>query len=83
MSERIVALLSGGDWFDASVEHLIVPREMNLEAERNARRKWYEEIYCPALQTSNKVEYIDLSRWLIERGARQATETEVEIFDDL
>lgn len=37
---KIVAILGGGDWADASVEHIEVPNGMDLEVERNTYREW-------------------------------------------
>jgi hypothetical protein len=82
-NEKLIALLGGGDWADASVEHVIIPTSMNLEAEKANYEKWYTEVYCPALQRRENPDYVQFCQWLIERGARLATENDVtEFWDD-
>ena len=39
---RLVAIMGGGDWYDASVEHLEIPDDMNLDEMKAARDKWYK-----------------------------------------
>jgi hypothetical protein len=80
---KLVALMGGGDWADASVDHLVIPESMNLDEQKQAWRKWYDEEYCPALHRNEKPTYLGLSEWLVKNGARKATETDVVEFWDL
>lgn len=59
------------------MEHLVVPSNMDLDAEHQAHRDWYYQQYCPALQAGNKIPYLGFSEWLIKQGARQTTDDEV------
>jgi len=74
---RIVALLSGGDWSDARIEHLVIPDDMSLESEEKSYRAWYEDEYRPMLLSQNRLDYLSFSQWLISKGARKTTEEEV------
>lgn len=79
---KIIAIMGGGDWADASVAHLVIPDGMNLDKEHDAYREWYQNKYLPALRRSRdvvhlKVKYITFANWLIKHGARQTTEEEV------
>ena len=86
--KKLVAIMDGGDWMDASVDHLVIPENMDLEEEKAERDKWYQEVYCPSLQSAEigKKEtiekYIDFPEWLIMRGARKANEKDITIFWD-
>lgn len=80
MTGRIVAIMGGGDWYDASVEHLIVPAEVNLQTEKDAYDKWYRDVYSGARNRGEEVLYITFAQWLKELGSRDTIETEVEEF---
>jgi len=68
---RRVAIYGGGDWSDASVEHLEVPQDLDLDQARKARAEWYRG-YVPG-----KTRYLSFSDFLVERcGARPATDIE-------
>lgn len=80
---KLIAILGGGDWNDASVDLMALPDGMNLETEKNEwlkwRQKWREErdewYKNPVGKPSD---YVTLSEWLERKGAREATEDEVE-----
>ena len=42
---RYVAIFGGGDWYDASVDHVVVPADLDLEAARERYRTWYKDEY--------------------------------------
>lgn len=46
---KITAIHGGGDWHDARAEYLILPDGMDIKAEHNEWRRWYECDYCSAL----------------------------------
>jgi len=80
MKDKLVAILSGGDWYDASVTHLVMPEKVDLNEAKKAWDKWYRQIYCKSKQSAD---YFCFSTWLIKNyGARDATEKDVEIFED-
>lgn len=66
---RIVAIFGGGDWYDASVDYLVVPAGMDLDAEKEAHSKWWRS-------RSKGEPYKDFPERLIERGAARATQIE-------
>ncbi len=79
----ILALLGGGDWADASVCHLVIPDGMDLDKEKEAWWKWYNEQYIPKYQIPHEIEYISFEQQLINNGARLTTEDEVlEYWDE-
>lgn len=74
--ERLLAVLDGGDWADASVTHVVVPQDVNVEEEQKKHREWYENEYRG---NSKTMKYLSFDEWLIERcGGRAAEETDVE-----
>jgi len=71
---RIVAILGGGDWYDASVDHLVVPAGLDIEAEHKKYNAWYREFRAGKFS-----KYINFTKWLeMHAGARPTTEEEVE-----
>lgn len=38
---KLVAILGGGDWADASVDFLMLPDDINLDDAKQAWREWY------------------------------------------
>jgi hypothetical protein len=70
---RLVAILGGGDWADASVEHLVVPDNMNVEAERTLYIHAPKAPYC---------RWETFAEWLKKRGGREANECDIEVVLD-
>lgn len=77
MSEKLYAICSGGDWYDASVEHLILPDNLDINEEKEKWRTWYREEYSPG-----EVKYISFVDWLLKAGAHKPTEEEVTVYED-
>lgn len=75
--ERIVAIMGGGDWYDASVEHLVLPSDIDLNAEYQAYEEWYHQQYFLARETGEGTPFLTFSAWLIQQGARRTTDDEV------
>ena len=71
--KKIVAIMGGGDWYDASVDILEVPKDMNLQREHELYEVWYKEKYCG----STHEEFMTFPQWLKKKGAKEA---EVEEF---
>lgn len=78
---KLVALMGGGDWTDASVDHLAVPDDLDLETAKKAHSAYYVNTYWPALMEEKKPkpESFSLAEWLCKHhGARKTTEKEIE-----
>jgi len=78
-SGRLCAVLSGGDWADAGVDHLVIPHDVNFFTARRKWQLWYHLEYVPAISDytrgarRTRPEYLSFTDWLIERcGARWA-----------
>lgn len=72
---KIWAICGGGDWNDASVEHLILPDGMNIEEERKNHRqamREYHELKTKESWPGHFVEY------LINKGAVVPSEVLLE-----
>jgi len=78
MSKRLYAICSGGDWNDASVDHLILPDSLDIDEEKKKWRTWYGEEYY----RKKGVKYISFVDWLLKAGARAPTEEEVTVWWD-
>lgn len=79
---KILALHSGGDWADASAEYLVLPDGLSIEAEAKAYQRWYRDEYCVQLRAGDRPKYRSLFVWLLEKGAREPRDDELEIYDD-
>ena len=84
---RITALHSGGDWFDANAEYLIIPDTVDIEAERVAWHKWFNEEYWPlhkaaVARREKPPKYDTFFEWLLRKeGVREPTEDELIVID--
>lgn len=82
---KICAVLGGGDWADASVDHLRIPADLDLDAAKQDWDHWYQTQYTPYVwdRSLPKVEYMSFVTWLVVNcGAEHATEDDIVIFDD-
>jgi len=70
-TERIYAILGGGDWADASVDHVVLDKDVDLEKMAREWHDWYQRIYIPALRAGESLAYLDLADWLLENGGRE------------
>ena len=76
---RLVAVCSGGDWADASVCHVVVPKGVDMDEAKREYDEWYAAEF-----RSGRAEYRTFPTWLIEHmGAREASEEDVEEFWEL
>ena len=76
--EKIYAICSGGDWADASVDHVILPKGVDVEEEAKKCNQYYREVYCKAEVGNRK--YYCLTSWLIEKcGGRAPTINELDV----
>ena len=71
---KVIAIFGGGDWYDASVDHLVLPEGMNLQEELKKHKEWVRNEY-----RSGKAPYKDFFTHLKEKGARDPNEDELEI----
>lgn len=71
----MVAVMGGGDWADASVDHLVALRPFSHRETTALWRKWYEGEYCPALhdKTLPNVEFVNYPEWLVAEGYARLT----------
>lgn len=69
---KLIAVLGGGDWTDASVEHLVLPHSMEVERAVVDYKAW--NLRRPL----DGVPYLSFAEWLLASGAREATEYEIE-----
>lgn len=75
---KICAITSGCDWADASIKHISVPDDMDLQSQVEAYRDYYwkskaETGYSPDL---------NFAEWLLEHGGREPDSSELEEFDE-
>jgi len=78
MSERKdVAVLCGGDWHDAAVDHLSVPKGLDLQGAYKRYREWYKTY----LVADKPATYFTFAEWLLKfEGATQ--DHNVEVFEE-
>lgn len=89
METKLVAILGGGDWNDASVDHLVLPAQADLHDAKRAYNTWYRNVYCPAVQRRRldsppDVTYMSFVDFLrVNYGATIATDTDILIVEDI
>ena len=76
---KLVAVLGGGDWVDASVHHLAMSADFNLDELKKEWVDWYQDVY---LKNRPNVKYVSFVDFLKSKGARDAESAEIEIYDD-
>ena len=81
---KLVGVLGGGDWTDASVTHLVIPDDMDLSQQKINYNRWYKNVYVPSLREPSKrcENFYSFTQWLIKNGARDATEDDILIYFD-
>lgn len=42
MKTKIAAIMGGGDWYDASVTHLVIPEDLDLLKWKVRYEEWYQ-----------------------------------------
>lgn len=86
-NKKIIAVMSGGDWSDASVDHLVLlVDDVDLKIEKQSHKNWYELEYLPRLKAGGNPIYHTFTEWLIKKGiARKVKKNELEeiLEDDL
>ena len=87
---KITAIHGGGDWYDASVDYLVIPEGTDLDDEFKKYQKWYREIYCGRKNqdaygnAGKRMQYMTFGQWLRKNcNARDVTGDELEIFEDI
>ena len=70
MMTKITAIHSGGDWYDASAEYIILPAGADIQM-------LYADYY--RCQNRKRITFHD---WLLDHGGRCASEDELEVFDE-
>ncbi len=63
---KTVAIMGGGDWYDASVSFLDIPKGIDLKSEQQKYSEWYTKIYCPDLHAGGRPKYFAFTDWLIK-----------------
>lgn len=74
--------MSGGDWNDASVDHLAVPDDMDLAGMKALYDVWYRDEFAPAQKAGTPIDFVTFPQYLQQQGARPTTDTEIEEFWD-
>jgi len=74
---KITAIHGGGDWYDASVDYLVLPEGLDIQAEHLKWRNWIATEYY---LNQPSLKYKSFPDWLIEQGARHTTQEELVIF---
>jgi len=77
---RLVAILGGGDWADASVDFLSIPFDITLKEAKVEYDKWYRE---GDRKRWTEEEYMSFPNWLRKNyGALEAAYEEIEVFNE-
>lgn len=80
MSKKIWAICSGSSWYDANVEYLILPDEMDLRQERIEQERALRKHHLDRRQGKKSKCPETLFEWLINKGAVVPTDNVLEEF---
>ena len=82
--QKIIAIMGGGDWVDASVNHIVPLGDFSMEELEIKYKNWYNTIYLPTVkEVKNTLNYKSIDEWLIENNfARRPNEDELEEYWD-
>lgn len=83
---RIVSIEQGGDWYDAMYDLLEVPIGLDLEKEREAYSRWFQEAFQAAKRVSRETGLWknpkSFAEWLVEEHSAEKRD-DIERFSDL
>ena len=75
--------MAGGDWADAGVDHLIVPKRIDVKAEQKKYKIWLKDVWEHMKRKKKHKEHMFFRDWLLRLGAKVATDDQVlEIWDE-
>ena len=63
---KIVAIMGGGDWTDASVEFIEISNNVDLKALYKDYNNWVKDVYWKYKDTDKQVSYMPFINWLIK-----------------
>ena len=90
---RLVALISTDFECEGMISDVLwVPETLNIATEKVKWRSWYVNEYCPSLYKKGdslqpyalhpEIKYKNFSQWLVNAGARELTDKEIERVQD-
>ena len=83
---KTIAIHSGCDWYDASVEYINTPDEFNIKIAKEAYDKWYREVYVSELKACKNFgepklpKYLNFVSW-IKANYTEVRDSNLEIFE--
>ena len=83
--EKLVAVHSGGDWYDANADYVVVPVDLDVQKQYEAWRDWYQNVYRKSFWRTSvgprtNVKYQSFNEWLAKAG-RHAEDEDIEVFE--
>ena len=76
---KLVAILGGGDWADASVDFLMLPDDINLEDAKRAWREWYKT-YDPYAKSCIYISFVEFVKK--NYSATEPDDTQLTVYWD-
>ena len=74
MTKRL-AIIGGGDWYDASFDLLNLPDDVDLRTVEDEYKQWKKENWSPGNYIGHEGKYINFPEWL--RVFKGATDSDV------
>jgi hypothetical protein len=89
-SEVVLAVLGGGDWYDASVEHYVVSRSVDMDKEMDKYKRWRRNVQDPLFEKWKEggrkppyPDFLHFTDWLLQNGTiRDPNDDELVVFYD-
>lgn len=75
---RIAAILGGGDWWDATVSHLVLPAPLNVDEAKKRYNEWYHRWYNGG---HDPLLWMSFPDYLIKHEGCQPAGSAVEVYE--
>jgi hypothetical protein len=75
--KRLVSILQGEE-AEVQYDLLLIPEEVDVDAERAAWTEWRTTKYQPARRTGNPIQFVTFAEWLLSHGAIEAEHEVIE-----
>ena len=74
---KIWAICGGGDWFDASINHVILPDGMSMQKVHEEYKDWLDE-YRDCRNCGKPIEYMTFTEYVLSIGGREPSKDVLE-----
>ncbi len=78
---KIIAIHSGGDWYDASADYIVLPDGITSQEIIKQYGEWYR-LFVAKRERREQINYISLAEFFLQNGGRRPEDSELEVVED-